>query len=106
MAERIPIKHKETGITKDGFYVFSMTTFIFGFSLPCSGGGFMTFIVGFVVTVIVGLVTAGVGEILVNIFWTFMYNKYYRRKLMEPGHVFNSGDKENGISASALGIII
>lgn len=106
MAERIPMKHKETGITKDGFYGFSWTTFFFGFFPALFRGDFMTFIGGFVITIIIALLTAGVGAFLVGVFWAFMYNKYYTRKLLERGYVFNGGDEKNRLAASALGVVI
>lgn len=106
MAVRIPMRHKETGIARDGFYGFSWTTFFFGFFPALFRGDFVTFIGGFVIAVIIGLVTAGLGMFVVGFVWAFMYNKYYTRKLIEQGYVFNGSDEENRLAASSLGVLI
>lgn len=105
MATRIALKHKETGIVKDGFYGFSWTTLFFGFFPALFRSDFITFIGGFVVSVIVALVTFGIGAFFINLIWAFMYNKYYTRKLLERGYVFSGSDGDNAIAASALGVI-
>jgi hypothetical protein len=106
MATRIALKHKETGIVKDGFYGFSWTTFFFGFFPALFRGDFITFIGGFVVSVIIAVVTFGVGAFFVGVAWAFMYNKYYTRKLIERGYVLAGSDGDNALAASALGIAI
>ena len=105
MATRIALKHKDTGIVKDGYYGFSWTTLLFGF-LPCLfRADFITFIGGFVVSMIIAFFTLGFGALFINIVWAFMYNKYYTRKLLERGYVFASSDGDNSLAASALGVI-
>jgi hypothetical protein len=106
MATRIALKHKDTGIIKDGFYGFSWTSFFFGFFPALFRGDFITFIGGFVITVIIGLVTAGIGAFFVGIVWAFMYNKYYTRKLIERGYALAGSDADNTLAASALGIAL
>jgi hypothetical protein len=106
MATRIALKHKETGIVKDGFYGFSWTTFFFGFFPALFRGDFITFIGGFVISVIIAVVTFGVGAFFVGVAWAFMYNKYYTRKLIERGYVLAGSEADNALAASALGIAI
>jgi len=106
MATRIALKHKETGLVKDGFYGFSWTTLFFGF-FPCLfRGDFITFIGGFVITIIIAFMTMGIGAFFVGLIWAFMYNKYYTRKLLERGYALASSEGENALAASALGIIL
>ena len=83
MATRIALKHKETGIVKQGFYGFSWTTLFFGFFPALFRSDFITFIGGFVVSVIIGLFTFGIGTFVVGVVWAFMYNKYFTRKQLE-----------------------
>jgi uncharacterized membrane protein (Fun14 family) len=106
MATRIALKHKQTGLVKDGFYGFSWTTLFFGFFPALFRGDFITFIGGFVVTVIIAVVTMGVGAFFVGLVWAFMYNKYYTRKLLEQGYELASSEGENALAASALGIVL
>ncbi len=104
MATRIAMKHKETGIMKNGYYGFSWTTFLFGFFPALFRTDFNTFIGGFVVSVIIGVLTHGVGTFLITFAWAFMYNKYYTRKLIERGYVLAGNEADNARAASALGI--
>jgi hypothetical protein len=104
MATRIAMRHKETGLVKDGFYGFSWTTLFFGFIPALFRGDFITFIGGFVICILVSLVTAGVGALPISIIWAFMYNKYYTRRLIERGYEFASSEGDNVLAASALGI--
>jgi uncharacterized membrane protein (Fun14 family) len=104
MAKRIALKHKETGIMKDGYYGFSWTTLLFGFFPALFRGDFITFIGGFIIAVIIGIVTLGVGAFLISLVWAFMYNKYYTRKLLERGYQLAGSKFDNALAASALGI--
>lgn len=105
MATRIALKHKETGLVKDGFYGFSWTTFFFGFFPALFRGDFITFIGGFVISIIIAVVTMGFGAFFINLVWAFMYNKYYTRRLMERGYVLAGGEGDNALAAAALGIV-
>ena len=106
MATIIKMKHKDTGITKNGFYGFSWTTFLFGFFPALFRSDFITFIGFFVVSIIIGMFTMGIGSILIGIIWSFMYNKYYTQKLVEGGYQFAGSNSENALAAAALGIDI
>ena len=106
MATRIALKHKESGIMKEGFYGYSWTTLIFGFFPALFRGDFVTFIGGFVVSVIIGIFTFGIGTLFISLVWSFMYNKYYTRKLLERGYVFAGTESENALAASGVGIAV
>lgn len=104
MATRIAMKHRESGLMKDGFYGFSWTTFFFGAFPALFRGDFLTFIGVFVVIAIIAVVTIGIGAWPAMIVWAFMYNKYYTRKLIEKGYAFAGSDGDNAMAAAALGI--
>ncbi|QNA87828.1 hypothetical protein G4G28_03940 [Massilia sp. Dwa41.01b] len=106
MATRISMRHKESGIVKDGFYGFSWTTLFFGFFPALFRGDFITFIGGFVVSLIIAFLTMGVGALFIGLVWAFMYNKYYTRKLMERGYVLAGSDGDNIRAAATLGVAI
>lgn len=105
MATRIALRHKETGLVKDGFYGFSWTTFFFCFFPALFRRDFITTISVFVIWVITTVVTYGMGNFLINTIWAFMYNKYYTRKLLERGYAFAGSDGDNALAASALGVV-
>ncbi len=106
MATRIVLKHKDTGIIKDGYYGFSWTTLFFGFFPPLFRADFLTFIGAFVILVILGGLTFGIGSGIASLIWAFMYNRYYTRRLLERGYQFGGSDSENAKAASKLGVWI
>ena len=106
MATAVNLKHPSTGLTKKGFYGFSWTTFFFGFFPALFRGDFITFIGGFVIAAIIGIVTFGIGMFVIGFIWAFMYNKYYTRKLLEKGYVLNDTPEVNKAAAEALGVAL
>lgn len=104
MATRIALRQKDTGLVKDGFYGFSWTTLFFGFFPALFRGDFITFIGGFIISVIIAVITMGFGVFFISLVWAFMYNKYYTRKLLEKGYVLAGSDADNTLAASALGV--
>jgi hypothetical protein len=102
MAETVQLQHPGTGVRKTGYYGYSWTTLFFGFFPALFRGDFITFIGAFVVTVIIGLMTFGVGALLVGIVWSFMYNKYYTRRLLERGYALADTRATNIAAAAAL----
>ena len=105
MATSIAMRHKETGMTKDGLYGFSWTTLFFGFFPALFRGDFITFVGGFVITFLAAFATMGIGAFVIWIAWAFMYNKYYTRKLIERGYVFFASEAEIAQANAALGIL-
>ena len=104
MATKIQLKHKETGVMKTGFYGYSWTTAFFGFLPALFRGDFITFIGGFIVGVIVSMLTFGLGMMVLSPIWGAMYNKYYTTNLLNRGYVLNGSDEENKLAAAALKI--
>ena len=104
MATKIAMRHKDSGIVKNGFYGFSWTTLFFGFFPALFRGDFITFIGGFVVSLIIAAFTLGIGAFFIGFVWAFMYNKYYTRKLLERGYIFAGSESENALAAAAVGV--
>jgi len=106
MATKIAMRHKDSGIVKNGFYGFSWTTLFFGFFPALFRGDFITFIGGFVVSLIIAAFTLGIGAFFIGLVWAFMYNKYYTRKLLERGYIFAGSESENALAAAAVGVVV
>lgn len=104
MATCIAMRHKESGVVKEGFYGYSWTTLLFGFGPALFRGDFLTFVAGIVIAIPLAIATAGFSNIFIAIGWGFMYNKYYTRKLLERGYEFAGSEGENILAAAALGI--
>ena len=104
MATKVQLKHSGTGLFKDGYFGFSWTTLFFGFLPALFRGDFLTFLGGFTISLILGSATFGIGFLVVNIGWAFMYNKYFTRKLLERGYALNDTEEVNRQAAQVLGV--
>ena len=104
MAQKILLKHPQTGLVTTGFYGFSWTTLFFGFFPALFRKDFLTFVVGFAIYTLVAIITVGLGAIVASIAWAFMYNKYFTRKLIAQGYRLADADTANQLAASALGV--
>ena len=104
MATKIQLKQSGTGLIKVGYVGFSWTTLFFGFLPALFRGDFITFLGGFTISLILGFATFGIGFIVIDIVWAFMYNKFYTRKLLERGYAFNDTVDVNRQAAQVLGV--
>jgi hypothetical protein len=106
MAERISMRNKNSGIQKDGFYGYSWTTLFFGPFVPLFRADFLTFLGYFAVVLVVGLITAGIGGFICFVIWSFFYNSYYTKNLLEKGYEFSDSKEKNDAASIALGLQI
>jgi len=104
MATAIPLRHKTSGIMKEGFYGFSWTTLFFGCFPALFRGDFLTFIGIFVVLLLLGIVTFGIGTFFAMFIWAFFYNGYYTKRLLEKGYELAGSTLQNESAAKALGV--
>ena len=96
MAKSIPIKHKESGMIKTGFYGFSWTYFFFGWFVPLIRGELGVAVLHLFFTVI----TVGLWQLIVS----FLYNKQYMTRMLTNGWELAGGDDQNMIAKTALSI--
>ncbi len=106
MAKQILLKHKSSGVMKNGYYGFSWTTLFFGGFPALFRGDFLTFLGMFAILVIVGFWSFGIGSLIAMFTWAFFYNGYYTRKLLERGYEFADTPHSNSQAASVLGVQI
>lgn len=104
MAKPVFLKQPETGLTKQGYYGFSWTTLFFGPFPALFRADFVTFIGFFVISALLGLVTYGIGPMLLSLVWAFMYNRYYTRKMIEKGYRLSDVPNTVDAAGAALGI--
>lgn len=106
MATSIQMKNELNGLTKEGFYGYSWTTLFFGPFVPLFRGDFITFLGYVTIVFLISLMTAGIGGLLCFIIWSFFYNSFYTKKLLERGYKFNGTIEENKLASSALGVAV
>jgi hypothetical protein len=92
LAKVVMLRHKDSGLMKKGYFGFSWTTLCFGMFPALFRGDFVTFIGAFVVLVLLGIFTFGIGFGLAMFVWAFLYNGYYTRRLLERGYVLADSD--------------
>ncbi|KAF1021873.1 MAG: hypothetical protein GAK30_01562 [Paracidovorax wautersii] len=104
MATKVAMRNPNNGLLKNGFFGFSWTTLFFGFFPALFRGDFITFIGGFVISMIIAFLTFGIGALVISLVWAFMYNKYYTRKLLAAGFRFADSEGMNAQASAALGV--
>ena len=104
MVIKIRMKQKDTELTKDGFISYSWTTLFFGSFLAPYRGDFITLIGVFVMLIILGVKSFGIGAFITMIVWSFLYNKYYTRKLIEKGYQFDDTPELNKTAEQFVGV--
>ncbi|MBQ7198658.1 MAG: hypothetical protein IJS29_05290 [Selenomonadaceae bacterium] len=98
----IVLKHKESGLMKECVTGFSWTTFFFGLFVPLIRGDLKWAAILFALSLLVGALTFGIGAIVVNIVFSFVYNKIYIRNLMTRGFIPADEASQNWCIANGL----
>lgn len=98
----IVLKHKESGLMKECTTGFSWTTFFFGLFVPLIRGDIKWAVILTVLSLIIGGFTFGIGAIIVNIVFSFVYNKIYIKSIMERGFVPADETSKNWCIANGL----
>ena len=96
MATRILIKHKESGMMKNGLYGFSWTYLFFGWFVPIIRGELGVGALHLLFTI----VTFGIWQFIV----CFLYNKQYMTRLLTKGWILAGTEEENQKARAALGM--
>ncbi len=94
MATAVPIKHKESGMMKNGYYGFSWTYLIFGWFVPLFRGELGVGALHFLFT----FVTFGLWQFILS----FLYNKQYMTRMLTNGWELAGNENENLKARAAL----
>lgn len=81
----ITLKHA-SGISKEVKVGFSWTTFFFGLFVPLIRGDIKWAAIFFVISLVLGTFTMGIGACVVGIVFSFKYNSIYIKELIEKGY--------------------
>ncbi len=82
---KITMKH-DSGVTKEVKLGFSWTTLFFGGLVPLIRGDIKWFAIIFVIGIAVGAPTFGIGTLVADIIFSFVYNKIYIKELLVKGY--------------------
>ena len=94
--KKIVLKHKDSGINKNGFVGYCWTYFFFGFFVPIFRGEIM---IG-IFHLIFSLVTFGIFQLVMP----FLYNKQYSTRLLTTGWELNDSEEKNMLAKLKIGI--
>ena len=96
MATKINIKHTQSGMVKTGFYGYSWTYLIFGWSVPLFRGELGVGALHLLFTI----VTGGIWQIILS----FLYNKQYMTRMLTNGWGLDGSDSDKVLAGTSLGI--
>lgn len=103
------MRHRDSGVMKNGYFGFSWTTLFFGPFPALLRADFITFVGWFVIYPIIVVptffLTLGVTAIFPGFVWAFFYNGYYTRRLLERGYIFVDDKKVVREACRRLGVV-
>jgi hypothetical protein len=106
MAQAVRLIHPQTGLTKTGYFGFSWTSFFFS-GIPAITRGDVGIGLGVLLgTIVLGALSFGLLGFVVNIIWSFVYNKMYTTKLIEAGYRIEDTPEVAGKAKAALGMAV
>ncbi len=85
----------DSGVTKEVKCGFSWTTFFFGFLVPLIRGDLKWAAILFILSLVLGIPTMGIGGAVCGIVFSFVYNKIYIKELIEKGYKPATEDFKN-----------
>jgi hypothetical protein len=104
MAKSVQMKHKQSGIIKNGYYGFSWTSFFFG-GFPALFRGDVAYGLGILVAgLLVAVFSAGLLWFGLGFVWAFIYNKNYTHRLLQSGYEFNDSAEVIAEAKQVLGV--
>ena len=98
----IVLKHKESGLMKECVTGFSWTSFFFGLIVPLVRGDLKWAAIMFFLDLVIGVFTLGIGALIANIIFAFVYNKIFIRDLMTRGFIPADETSKNWCIANGL----
>ena len=101
MAKIVIIKHRESGMMKEGLYGFSWTCLFFGFFVPLFRGDLIFAGLFFFLTS-GSWFLFGYIPLLLHLIFAFLYNKQYMTRMFEKGWELADTDARNYEARAAL----
>lgn len=95
-AKRVAMLNSTTGQTRDGFYGFSWTYFLFGWWVPLLRGELAVA----ALHLLFSIFTLGIWQVIVS----FMYNRQYTDRKIAEGFRLADNEAGNAAAARALGL--
>lgn len=99
---KVNLVNVETKEQKQVSLGYSWTFFVFGWVLPLFRGDWKWFGITFVVTILLGYLTDGIGTIVTQIMFAGFYNKLSTKDLLENG--FEPADEFSTLALKKTGL--
>ncbi|MDD2558699.1 MAG: hypothetical protein PHH87_10520 [Desulfuromonas sp.] len=95
MAKKVRIKHKQSGMMKEGYFGFSWTYFFFGAFVPIFRGE-----IGIgCLHMVINMVSLGIFQLIM----CFLYNKQYMSRMLQSGWTLDETDQLYKDAQTAIG---
>lgn len=106
MATQVYMKSPSTNLTAKAYLGFSWTALFFGPWPLLFRGEWGFFLIFLAVDAVVGFFTLGVGSIVLQLVWAFIFNKWHMRRLIERGYAIDASQSDALVSMAkaAVGI--
>lgn len=99
---KINLHNTKTMQTKQTKLGFSWTFFFFGWFVPLFRGDWKLFIITLIGTIVLGYVSMGFASAVLNIVFSFLYNKLYIQDLINKGFTPADEFSEKAIKGAGL----
>lgn len=87
MATLVSMQQQSSGLRTKAYLGWSWTSFFFGGIPALFRGDFLGFFVWFGVALALSILTAGIGNVVLWIVWSVVYNKWHARRLLSKGYI-------------------
>ncbi len=97
LQRKVLLRHRESGLIRNGYFGWSWTYQVFGWLVPVVRGEMVIAVMHFVFTIF----TFGIFQIVMP----FLYNKHYMTRLLTDGWEIYDSDEVTARARKRLGII-
>lgn len=96
LQKKVLLRHREAGLTKNGYVGFCATYLIFGWIVPVARGEIWIGVLHMILT----MISLGLFQIVMP----FLYDKQYTSRLLTSGWVLADSQEKNELARRKLGI--
>jgi len=103
VAREVILKH-QSGLMRKGYIGFSWTSLLFGCFPAIFRGDWFGCLLYVGLSVLLAVLTLGIGNIVLMIVWAILYNKWHLKRLIEKGYRLADGSEASLSVKAELGM--